>query len=564
MMWKRKNKKGNQILLAVAILAAAGGGAFFWQQKQAKASMADAQSEAKRIGTVTMGSIASELSSSGVIQPKNTYSITSLVEGEVASADFEEGDQVTAGQVLYQIDVSSMESERKSASTSLERANKSYADAVEDYQEAASDYSGNTYKSTGTGFIKSLKIQEGDKVNSGTQLAEIYNDQTMKIRVPFLSGEAALIGVGNQGTITLADTGEQLTGAVTAVSNMDEVLEGGRMVRYVTLETANPGGLTVSHEASVQVGEFLSAGEGSFEPVTDRIMTAEVSGTGSLKVARLLVHEGDYVTEGTPLFQIDSQDVEDLLSSYQDQVDTAAQSVESAQSKLDSVQETYENYTITAPISGQVITKSVKAGDTISRSSGSETTLAVIYDLSELTFEMSVDELDVQSVQVGQKVEVTADALEGEVFSGTVTNVSLQSTQSNGVTNYPVTVTMDETGDLLPGMNVDGVILLEEAEQALLIPADALMRGNRVYVKDDSVKEAEGTVPAGFRAVDVEVGIISEDYVQILSGLTEGEQVYVDEASQDTSAMFPMGGMPGGGGGPGGGGMPGGGPGGRP
>ncbi len=564
MMWKRKNKKGNQILLAVAILAAAGGGAFFWQQKQAKASMADAQLEAKRIGTVTMGSIASELSSSGVIQPKNTYSITSLVEGEVASADFEEGDQVTAGQVLYQIDVSSMESERKSASTSLERANKSYADAVEDYQEAASDYSGNTYKSTGTGFIKSLKIQEGDKVNSGTQLAEIYNDQTMKIRVPFLSGEAALIGVGNQGTITLADTGEQLTGAVTAVSNMDEVLEGGRMVRYVTLETANPGGLTVSHEASVQVGEFLSAGEGSFEPVTDRIMTAEVSGTGSLKVARLLVHEGDYVTEGTPLFQIDSQDVEDLLSSYQDQVDTAAQSVESAQSKLDSVQETYENYTITAPISGQVITKSVKAGDTISRSSGSETTLAVIYDLSELTFEMSVDELDVQSVQVGQKVEVTADALEGEVFSGTVTNVSLQSTQSNGVTNYPVTVTMDETGDLLPGMNVDGVILLEEAEQALLIPADALMRGNRVYVKDDSVKEAEGTVPAGFRAVDVEVGIISEDYVQILSGLTEGEQVYVDEASQDTSAMFPMGGMPGGGGGPGGGGMPGGGPGGRP
>ena len=115
---------------------------------------------------------------------------------------------------------------------------------------------------------------------------------------------------------------------------------------------------------------------------------------------------------------------------------------------MDSTKENYDNYTITAPISGQVITKSVKEGDTISRNSGSsDTTLAVIYDLSSLTFEMSVDELDVHSVQVGQKVSVTADALEGQTFTGTVTNVSLESVQSNGVTNYPVTVTMDETGD---------------------------------------------------------------------------------------------------------------------
>ena len=58
--------------------------------------------------------------------------------------------------------------------------------------------------------------------------------------------------------------------------------------------------------------------------------------------------------------------------------------------------------------------------------------------------------------RVGQKVEVTADALEGQTFTGTVTNVSLESAYSNGVTTYPVTVTMDEMGDLLPGMNVDG------------------------------------------------------------------------------------------------------------
>ena len=99
-----------------------------------------------------------------------------------------------------------------------------------------------------------------------------------------------------------------------------------------------------------------------------------------------------------------------------------------------------------------------------------------------MTLEMSVDELDVSSIKVGQSVEITADAVEGETFTGTVTNVSLQSSYSNGVTNYPVTVTLDDTGSLLPGMNVDAKIILDSSENALVIPANALMRGNRVYV----------------------------------------------------------------------------------
>ena len=193
--------------------------------------------------------------------------------------------------------------------------------------------------------------------------------------------------------------------------------------------------------------------------------------------------------------------------------------------------------------------------------------MAVIYDLSALTFEMSIDELDIQNVEVGQKVVVTADAFEGQTFNGTVTNVSLQSTAANGVTVYPVTVTMDEVGSLLPGMNVDGTIILDEAKDTLSIPIDSLMRGDRVYIKDDTVKEQEGPVPAGFRAVEVVTGLISDDYVEIISGLEEGQEVYVDASSQSTGfeMMMPggMGGGPGGGGmprgGPSGGGMPGGG-----
>ena len=544
----RPKKKGVLVLIIGAAVLAAVFGLWLLKSRSARTSSEGAQGQ--RTAVVTKGTITSELSSSGVISPKDTYSLTSLVEGEVISADFEEGDQVTEGQILYQIDVSSMESELKSASTSLERAQKKYEKAQEDYNEAVSDYSGNTYKATRTGYIRELNIQAGDQVGQNTDIASIYNDQIMKIRVPFLAQEAAAIGAGNQAVLTLTDTEEQINGVVTAVSNMDEVLDGGRIVRYVTIEAANPGGLTSSHSAVAEINGMVCTAEGSFEAATDLVMKADLP--SSVEVEAMLVHEGDYVTEGTPIFRIASKDAEDLLDTYQDAMAQAEESLESAQSKVDSTKESYDNYTITAPISGQVITKSVKEGDTISRNSGSsDTTLAVIYDLSQLTFEMSVDELDVRSVQVGQKVSVTADALEGQTFTGTVTNVSLESVQSNGVTNYPVTVTLDETGDLLPGMNVDGVILLDQTEDALMIPIDSLMRGNRVYVKDDTVKEAEGSVPAGFQAVEVETGLTNDDYVEIVSGLSEGEEVYVNESSKSTDA-FMMGGPGGGmGGGPG-------------
>lgn len=105
---------------------------------------------------------------------------------------------------------------------------------------------------------------------------------------------------------------------------------------------------------------------------------------------------------------------------------------------------------------------------------------------------------------------------------------------------------------MLPGMNVDGTIILDQVDDALMIPVDSLMRGNRVYVRDDSVTEQKGNVPAGFKAVEVETGISNDDYVQITSGLSEGDEVYVDAATNNSTNMFQMGGMGGPNGGMGG------------
>ena len=550
---RKKNKKKRRWLTGIficVVLLLAGAVAV-----RRRAKPAGAPAEENRTAQVTRQSITSELSSSGTLAAKDTYTITSLVEGEVIAADFEEGDQVEKGQILYQLDPSSIDSELNTASNSVSRAESSYNSAAEDYAEVQSKWSGNTYKATETGYIKNLYVEAGDKINNGSQIADIYSDALMKLRLPFLREEAALIPVGSQAVITLSGTGEQLPGVVTIVSSMDETLSGGRLVRYVTITVANPGGMTGDMTATAVVGEFSCSEEGSFTVSVDKTMSASISGNSSVEIAGLLVNEGDYVTEGQPVFTITEKSAKDLLESYKNSLEQAEEGLESARNKLESTQDNLENYTITAPISGQVIQKAAKVGDNISRSGNTDTAMAVIYDLSSLTFEMSIDELDIQKVEVGQAVEVTADAFEGETFTGKVTNVSLQSSYSNGVTNYPVTVTLDEAGKLLPGMNVDGTIIIDKAENVLTIPVDSLMRGSRVYVKDDTALSADKGVPAGFRAVEVTTGLTNDQYVEILEGLSEGDEVYINQSSQNTEIFGNMQGFQPGGPGMGGPGM---------
>ncbi|UKI35230.1 MAG: efflux RND transporter periplasmic adaptor subunit [Clostridiales bacterium] len=108
--------------------------------------------------------------------------------------------------------------------------------------------------------------------------------------------------------------------------------------------------------------------------------------------------------------------------------------------------------------------------------------------MSILTFDMNIDELDIANIKVGQEVSITADAYEGEEFSGIVDKVSVVGTSSQGVTTYPVTVIVnsDNKDKLIPGMNVSASIVIEKVENVLRIPVSALRRGNVVIAKTDS------------------------------------------------------------------------------
>jgi HlyD family secretion protein len=504
--------------------------------------------------------IQNVLSSSGTIAPLNTYEVTTLVEGEIIAADFEEGDTVEEGQVLYQVATENLDSEIDTAQTSVDRAEKnlskaqdSYEDALTDYNDAKADYEeakdkyGNqNITSTEAGIIKTLYVEEGDTVQAGTQIAQIYDNSSMLLTVPFSASEVDQSMVGKKATITIETTDEELTGTVTKVSNIDEVLTGNRLVNQVTIQVKNPGGLSTTTTATAVIGKLYSSGEGTFSVLTDTVLKAEISG----EIEKLLIDEGSKVKEGDVIYSLSDQSIETQLENYQSKLKNAQNTVDNAKDSVENAQETIEDakvklqdiidnrtdYNIKAPISGKVISKEALVGDTI-KSNSANSTLCIIYDLSAMTFEMNVDELDVNKVKEGQEVEIVADAFEDVTFQGTVTNISLLSNTSQGVTQYPVTVKITEAGELLPGMNVTGEIITTKVEQVIAVPSDALMRGDYVYVEDATVTEAVGDVPAGFREVPVETGITDGDYVEIKSGLTGDEKVYVQRISEALTMM---------------------------
>ena len=541
---KKPKKKTVALLLAAVLVLCAGG--------MALRSMGGQQAEAAAVyqeASVETRDITNSLSSSGTLQPADSYTVTTLVSGEVLSDTFEEGDLVEEGQLLYTLDSSDAATSQTQAQNSVAQAEKSYAQALEAKYPTA-DLSGT---------ISEVYVKNGESVSSGTELLRIVGDDDLYFNFLFTYADNSDFYIGQSATIYINGMAGTLSGTVTEVSSGTTASDNGKQVTTVRVKAANPGLITSSYTASAAIGNYISYGTVPVEMGEVSVVTATTSG----KVTDLDWLAGDSISSGDRICTITGTSVDD-------QIDNAQISLNNAQTTLQNAQDNLEDYQITAPISGTVITKTAKAGDKIE--GGSSGTLCTIYDLSYLEMTMNIDELDISSVAVGQTVNITADAVEGQTYTGTVTKVSVAGTTSGGITTYPVTVRIDETDGLLPGMNVDAEIILEQASGVMAIPNGAVNRGSTVLITADSpsaVNALDQEAPEGYVYVSVETGVSDDSYIQVLSGLQEGDVVAYLQTSSGSSGMMMgvamTGGMPGGGGGmPSGGGMPGGGMGGGP
>lgn len=457
--------------------------------------------------TVERGDITVTLSGSGTLQPADSYTVTSLISGDILSAPFEEGDIVQEDQTLFTVDSADVASSVKQAENNLK-------DSQYQYNQALRQKDNLKLKAGGDGDIIALSVEKGDTVQAGQVIATIRNSDVMTITVLFQRDTAMNFKVGQSADVTLSGTFETFKGTVSDIGTVDQVLQGNAIAREVTIHVKNPGAFSPSASAFVTINGVNGMDNGTFNYKYEGSVTATSTGT----VSELRVAEGSSVTKNDIVAVLQNDTVDQQVHSAQSAVDNAKLALETQNNKV-------SDYTIKSPIAGTIVEKTYKEGDTLRAGE----LLCTVFDLSHLTLTLNVDELDIKQVQQGQTVTLTADASPDAVYNGTVTKVNIKGTTLNGVTSYPVTIRIDDTEGLLPGMNVDAKIVVEDLKDVLTVPVSAVLRNNFVLLKTDQMEQeqTDTDIPPGLVYTQVKLGPANDTDIVILEGLTEGDIVAV-------------------------------------
>ena len=230
---------------------------------------------------------------------------------------------------------------------------------------------------------------------------------------------------------------------------------------------------------------------------------------------------------------VSADEYESALLSYQkakEQVNTSRESVRKAQTNLGYA-------TITSPIDGVILSKSVEEGQTVAASFNTPELFVIAQDLTDMRVIADIDEADIGGVKEGQRVAFTVDAFPEDSFEGAVTQVRQQATTESNVVTYEVVISAPNKDlKLKPGLTANVTIYTLEKDNVLTVPAKALrfMPNEAFLKKGESIEDCqaphklwtkEGNV---FKAHQVEVGTTNGVLTEIVSGIAPGTEVLAD------------------------------------
>ena len=510
----KKKRRWLKVLIALVVVAAIVVGCVAQMSQSVNSQL----SSSYLVATATRQDLTVSVSGTATLQPADSYNVTTLLSGDIVSAPFEEGDLVTKDTLLYTMDSSDAQDSMNRAQISVQQAQLSYQQAQEALNPTAPI----------SGTVSEVYVHNGESVSAGTQLARIVASTELSIDFLFAFASPSDFYVGQPATVFIDGFAGTQQGTVTNVSNSASITSNGKEAVSVRVRLNNPGTVSDAFTASAVIGNYSSYGDAPVSMPASSIVYASGSGTvnGFTKLA------GSTVTKGEVLCTVESETI-------RDQIENARLNLQSARLSASTASDAVDDYNIKSPIAGTVIEKNFKAGDKVDGVSSG--TLAVIYDLSYLELEMAVDELDIGKVEVGQEVRITADALEGQTFTGVVDKVSINGTTANGATTYPVTITIADYGDLKPGMNVSAEIIGEEIPNALCIPVDAVERGNTVVVPGPGALSEDGLSVVDVTKLEtreISLGRNDEEYIEVLDGLEEGDVVLINNQSSSIMDMM--------------------------
>lgn len=351
-------------------------------------------------------------------------------------------------------------------------------------------------------------------------------------------------------------------GALVLIALVIWLLSGGKKEEKVTFDTAKV--------EKKDIHTSITA-TGTIEPVTSVTVGTQVSGI----VSKLFVDYNSVVKKGQVIAELDktnliselntakanlssaqstlnyettnfqryqtlydkglvsANDYENARLSYdkaRQQVATSRESVQKAQTNLGYA-------TITSPIDGVVLSKSVEEGQTVAASFNTPELFTIAKDLTDMRVIADIDEADIGGVKEGQRVTFTVDAFPDDHFEGAVTQVRQQATTESNVVTYQVVISAPNKDlKLKPGLTANVTIYTLELEDAMAIPAKALrfMPNEALLKEGQTIEDTEASQKVWtlegniFKAHAVETGTTNGILTEIKSGISEGTEVLVD------------------------------------
>ncbi|WP_035289244.1 efflux RND transporter periplasmic adaptor subunit [Clostridium sp. KNHs214] len=320
-----------------------------------------------------------------------------------------------------------------------------------------------------------------------------------------------------------------------------------------------------------------------FADVTKEIVT---NNNGEIK--DLTVKVGDRVKKGQVICRVESEQLRQQISNAEinlqkqklqlekaktdEEINLQNLLVNEAQKDLDYANSQMNKAVLTSPIDGVVVEKNNNSGDDVQ----SGKTIISIMDPTSLKIKSSIDELDISKVKKDQKVQISASAVEDKVYEGVVDFISETGTNNNNVTKYDVIISMKNYEELKIGMNVNVDILVNSKQDALVVPAEALIEkngkkyimtadSNNINSSDDSnnkntnndnkvnTNETEANrknqnnvsskekqsgqisnrtnrkseISSYDNLVEVKTGLENENYIEILEGINAGQKILI-------------------------------------
>ncbi len=431
-----------------------------------------------------------------------------------------------------------------------------------------------------SGFVERVNVKEGDKVKAGQVLAELTNKDQI---AAFTQARGSLAQAqANYNRVLSGSSSEEVNVYQVALDNAKSTLETTKKQQQVLVENAYKALLNSGIAAIAGTGNTGSATvtvSGTYTGTEQGVYKISVYPTGNglyYQINGLETGNGQVSTIPQPMgtkglyIQFSTTSVPDnntwtvaipntLASTYvtnynayqaaletqRSAVSAAENAVVSAQANLDlkkaqarpadvqaaqaqilsaegqvlAAQAGLDNTRVIAPADGTITDVAIKKGEQAT----SLKTVMVLQDVGNLHVEANVSEANIASLQAGQDVDITFDALGTDrIFKGKVQTINPASTVVSGVVNYKVTVSIDQLPDIKPGMTANLTIKVAEKPRVLSVPQRAIItKGTTKYVRvvtDTKTKAySEREVATGLEA--------DESRVEILSGLNEGDEV---------------------------------------